>query len=863
MPVEHRLHSRCGGAFEHGSGGRPFALPSSTRHFERDSPFVIGHLGLDIFLDVDAKSIRATAKLHVRRVDPSAEELGLDAVGFESIEVRVDGEPAPWRYDGTMLFVRWSTKREKATVSVDYRATPRRGLYFLAPDEHYPSRPRQVWSQCQEEDARHFVPCQDSPHQKMTSEIVAHVPQGWYALSNGALVASRKPKSGAWTYHWRLSEPHASYLLTLVAGEFAEVAEEVAIGDRTIPVAYLVPKGREPDVARTFGRTPAMIAHFGRVTGVEYPWNKYAQIVVADFVFGGMENTTATTMYEHILLDARAAIDLSSDDLISHELAHQWFGDFVTCRAWYEGWLNEGFATFFEHVWREEHLGQDEYAYGLKADLESYAAEAQGRYRRPIVCQDYDAPLDLFDRHLYEKGGLVLHALRAELGDALFWKGVHLYLTTHARGLVETRDLQRAMESVSGRAFGRFFEQWVYKPGHPELEVELAWEKGTLLVHARQTQSTSDDVPSQFELAFDLDIAAPGGQVERRSVRMTERRQTFAVPLDARPAFVVVDPTMRIVGELRLKLPGDMLRRQLAEAPTARGRWLAAQSLSYIDDAATVQALAGALRDETQFWGTRVKCAAALAKLRAPGCFHALRSNASTAHPKVRRAVMAGLGSFRSREAFEAIKPHAIRDESYLVEAEAARALGRTRDPAALALLVEMLERPSWFDVVRAGAIDGLAALRDERAASYLRDGVRYGQPSRARRAAALSLPKVVADRKTRDTLELLLDDPDPLVRIDVVRALGDLGDANARAALSERVDIESDARVRRRLREVIRDLAEPRRDADQARDDIEKLQAEHAALKLRLAKIEALHAGRRPATTSRGKPQKRRRRKP
>ncbi len=688
----------------------------------------------------------------------------------------------------------------------------------------------------------------------MTSEIVSHVPNGWYALSNGKLIASRKPKTGDWTYHWKLSEPHASYLLTLVAGEFIEVSETASVGGRSVPLAYLVPKGRERDVARTFGNTPRMLAHFGRVTGVDYPRNKYAQIVVSDFVFGGMENTTATTMYEHILLDARAALDVSSDDLISHELAHQWFGDFVTCRAWYEGWLNEGFATFFEHVWREELLGQDEYAYGLKGDLESYAAEAHGRYRRPIVCQDYDAPLDLFDRHLYEKGGLVLHALRAELGDALFWKGVHRYLTTHARGLVETRDLQRAMESVSGRTLGRFFEQWVYKPGHPEVDVDLAWEKGTLLVNARQTQASTDGVPSQFELPLDLDIATPDGNVERRSVRMTERHQAFAVPAAVRPTFVVVDPAMKIVGEVHLKLPGDMLREQLAKAPSARGRWLAAQSLSRIDDSATIATLGRALGDETQFWGTRVECAAALGRLRNPASFEALRANAATTHPKVRRAVMAALGGFRTPEAFEVIKPRAMRDESYLVEAEAARALGRTRNPAAFDVLLEMLDRPSWFDVVRAGAIDGLAALRDERAAPHLRERTRYGHPSRARRAAVLSLPKVAADRKTRDTLELLLDDPDPLVRIDVVRALADLGDSNARGALRDRLEIESDARVRRRVREVVRDLTEPRRGSDQARDEIERLHAEQAAIKLRLAKIESLGSAEKSRATARRK---------
>jgi aminopeptidase N len=863
MPLEHRLHSRCGGALEHGSSGRPFVLPSSTHHFERDFPFAIAHLALELFLDLEAKSIRATASLDVERVDPAADELALDAIGFEVTDLQVDGEPASWRYDGRTLFVRWNPKRAKARVSVAYRATPRRGLYFLEPDEHYPARPRQVWSQCQEEDARHFVPCHDSPHQKMTSEITSHVPNGWYALSNGKLVSTRKPKSGEWTYHWKLSEPHASYLLTLVAGEFAEISDLATLGARSIPLAYLVPRGREQDVARTFGNTARMIAHFSRVTGVEYPWNKYAQVVVADFVFGGMENTTATTMYEHILLDARAALDISSDDLISHELAHQWFGDFVTCRAWYEGWLNEGFATFFEHVWREELLGQDEYTYGLKADLESYAAEAHGRYRRSIVCQDYDAPLDLFDRHLYEKGGLVLHALRAELGDALFWKGVHLYLTTHARGLVETRDLQRAMESVSGRALGRFFEQWIYKPGHPELDVDVSWEKATLLVHARQIQSTSDGVPAQFELPLDLDLGTPDGKFERRSVRMTDRHQSFALPAPVRPRFVVVDPTMRIVGEVRLKIPGDMLREQLVNAPTARGRWLAAQSLSRFDDSATITALTSTLRDEGEFWGTRAECAAALGRLRDPACLEALRGSADATHPKVRRAVMSALGSFRGQEAFEAAKPHALRDESYLVEAEAARTLGRTRNPEAFDVLIEMLERPSWFDVVRAGAIDGLAALRDERAASHLRERTGYGHPSRARRAAVLSLPKIAADRKTRDTLELLLDDPDPLVRVDVVRALGDLGDLNARPALRDRLEVESDARVRRRVREVLRDLTEPRRAAEQARDEIDRLQAEQAALKVRLAKLEALGSPKRSRAPAKGKGRKAKRSKP
>ncbi len=326
----------------------------------------------------------------------------------------------------------------------------------------------------------------------------------------------------------------------------------------------------------------------------------------------------------------------------------------------------------------------------------------------------------------------------------------------------------------------------------------------------------------------------------RRNVRVTEKQQTFALAAPARPAFVVIDPEARTVGEVRPKVPADMLREQLTKAPTARGRWLAAQPMAKLDDSQAIGALARVLGDPREFWGVRAECASALGKIRVRESFEALKGVLPTAHPKVRRAVVEGLGNFRTPEAMEAIKPHALRDESYLVEGEAARALGRTRQPAAFDILVDLLERQSWFDVVRAGAIDGLAALRDERAVPHLSSRVRYGHPPRARRAAAMALPKLASDRKAREALEHLLEDGDPMLRVDAVRALGELGDAKARPALRERLETDLDARVRRRIREVMRDLGEPRRASEQLREELEKLQTEHAELKTRLAKVEA-----------------------
>jgi aminopeptidase N len=855
MTFEHRHHARCacGSALSAASRAqaapRPFALAGTKRVYERGRPFTIQHIALDLALHVADKSISGAATLELSRVDPEATEIALDAVGFTISAVELlDGDKktkARHVYDGETLRVTLPLAAQTATLKVSYRATPRRGIYFLAPDEHVPARPNQVWTQCQDEDARHIFPCHDKPHVKQTTELTITVPAGWYALSNGALESEQ-----AGRFHWKMNEPHPSYLFTLVAGEFARIDDEV--GD--LPLTYLVPKGREADGKRTFARTPEMIRHFGELLGVPYPWNKYAQVVVSDFIFGGMENTTATTMYEFILLDERAALDISSDDLIAHELAHQWFGDLVTCRDWSHAWLNEGFATFMEHVDREHHLGRDEYDYGVKGDMEAYFNESHGRYRRPIVCQDYEAPIDIFDRHLYEKGGAVLHQLRRELGDTLFWKGVSTYLKRHQKGVVETRDLMRALEEVSGRSLERFFEQWVFRAGHPELDVKIEHEGELCTITVKQTQQlsphTGHGAPSgtpdtstplfAFDLSFDFGFDEGKAPV-RETRHVDQATHTFAFHAPVRPRFVVVDPELGVLAEIKLEAPGDMLRNQIGAAPTARGRMLAAPGLSRLDDPPSAEALGAALLREGDFWGVRAEAADALGNLRSEEAYAALEKGLAITHPKVRRAVVAALGHFRTAKAAAAITKVALRDASYLVEAEAARALGATRQTTAFETLVDILDRPSWADVIRSGAIDGLAALRDERAVPHVIARTRYGVSMRGRRAAILALPKLASDRKARETLEELLDSDNPYVRVDVVRALADLGDAKSRGALHRQLDRDLDGRVRRRIREVLRDLGGTgKRESDRLKDELEALRNEHNELRTRFGKLEA-----------------------
>lgn len=866
MSLEHRLHERCACGSSQSSyaqtsaGGRPFALAGVARQYERARPFRIEHITLDLTLEVPKKSITSEAVLDIVRIDAAATEIALDAIAFDiaSVEIRIDGHDAfvkaDHSYDGNILRLAIAPSIGRAAIRVRYRATPRRGLYFLAPDEHVRDRPNQVWSQCQDEDGRHVFPCFDKPHHKQSFTARVAAPAGWFVLSNGEKQSSDDEESrGVFRYH--MADPTPAYLFSIVAGEFARIDAE-ADG---VALHYFVPKGREEDGKRTFRRTPEMVKRFGELTGVRYPWKSYSQIVVSDFIFGGMENTTVTTMYEHILLDERATIDVTADDLVAHELAHHWFGDLVTCRDWSHAWLNEGFATFMEQIDKEGHLGIDEYENGVRGDLATYLSEAQGRYRRPIVCHDYEAPIDIFDRHLYEKGACVLHLLRRELGDIAFWSGVSSYLKRHANGIVETRDLMRALEEASGKSLERFFEQWVFRAGHPDLEVKIEHSDELLTLSVRQTQVTQhpagkDDVQAAqpFAVDVDLDLVFNDGTTKRETRRVDQASATFSIRVPSRPKFVVVDPALRILGDVKVECPRDMLHAQLANAATARGRLLAASLLGKFDDPATARVLSESLANENEFWAVRAEVAGTLGKIRSDEALDVLLKHTQTKHAKVRRAVAAALGQFRSAKAADALKPLALKDASYLVEAEAARALGQTRQPAAFDTLIDILDRPSWSDIVRAGAIDGLAALRDERAQPHILARTRYGIPNRGRRAAIIALPKLSTDRKVREALEELLDQADPYLKVDVVRALLDVGDVKSRGALTKQLERELDGRVRRRIREVLRDLsAAGKKETERLREELDSLRSDHASIKARLSKLEELTAPKKNASDS------------
>ncbi len=303
-----------------------------------------------------------------------------------------------------------------------------------------------------------------SPINGKPRRSIVTVPEGFEAVSNGKLVQRQdNPSDKTVTFDWKQEIPHPSYLVTLVVGEFDVVRHEW----EGIPVLYYVPKGHRAEAEPTYGRTPEMLSYFSKLFGVRYPWAKYAQVTCFQFG-GGMENTSATTMGDGILRDQRSLLDRNSESIVSHELAHQWWGDMVTCRDWSHTWLNEGFASYAEALWDEHARGRDEYAYNM--DRKAVRAIRAGK-ERPVMDRRYTSPDAMFDDRSYPKGAWVVHMLRNRLGDDAFWKGIQRYAMDNQFHSVESYDLRRSLERATGRDLERFFYDWVERPGNPDVEV--------------------------------------------------------------------------------------------------------------------------------------------------------------------------------------------------------------------------------------------------------------------------------------------------------------------------------------------------------------------------------------------------------
>jgi aminopeptidase N len=798
--MEDKEFLRCGRAISGSSLGPNIkgVLLGRVTKYAPDRSFDTLHISLDLTVDFRQRALTGVCKTTIRAYQDRLKSLEFDAMDLQVSAASVDGarvKHASKKGKLTLKLSKGLSAGQEAEVVIRYKTVkPKSGLHFVYPGSHNPKNPVQVWSQSQPEDARYWFPCHDAPQEKCTSEIKITVPKGFRAISNGSLIDTRHSGSTS-TYHWKMDKPHSIYLMSIAAGKFAEVADEWD----GIPVTYYCEKGREQDARRGMGKTPKALKFFSEKTGVRYPYDKYAQVAVAEYP-GGMEHTTCTTQTDAILIDKRAHLDNDMDTLMAHELAHQWFGDLVTCRDWSHAWLNEGFATYFEVLFQEHDKGLDEADYEMLQNARAYFDEDSRRYRRPIVCATFKYPWTIFDRHLYEKGAWVLHMLRRELGDELWWKCIGHYLSKHRDQSVETSDLILALQEVTGKNFKPFFDQWVFKSGYPVFRVQYEWDKKakSAKVWVLQTQDVSDENPF-FKVKVDFRFTGRGF-VKNVTEEITEHLFTYR--LASEPQGFEFDPDYWLLKSPNIKKPQLMWEHQLLKAKRARARLAAADTVARWGSDASVALLERAIKTE-KFWGAACEMVRSLGTVGSDAAYKALTRLAAQKHPKVRATVAATLGDQDRPEAVSILKKLA-RDASQRVEAAAYRGLGRLDARASQGLLVKGLSKASWRDGVSSSALSGLSSRRDRASLERLRKLSRqphsFGLRSEAIRGLvdyASFSPEVVG--WLCDTAH----DPDERINLQAVSALGRLEDRRALPTL-EKLKASPNSRIRVYAEEAI-----------------------------------------------------------
>lgn len=580
-----------------------FRPPRATIHYAPDRACDLLHVALDLDVDYAGRTIQGTVVNTMAALRDGIREVRLQAgEALELSKVSVDGKPATYERDGKELTISTPPLRkgQKIAIGIRYKGANLRGRTFgaggggwhwITARQGQPATRVGFWTQGETQGNRDWVPTWDHPNDFATTQTTTTVPAGWTVVGNGVLV-SEKPTADKkrTTFVWRMDQPHATYLLSLVGGPFDIKKDKW----QDVELWYVVPRGSGHLIDDSFGDTPDMMTFFSTVLGTKYPWPKYAQNAMYDFG-GGMENVSATTLGEGSLTEAREGFrEMAS--LNAHELAHQWFGDLVTCMDWGDTWLNEGFATFLEAAYMEHSRGKDAYAQSIDGDMKGYFMEAR-RYKRPLATKLYAHPDDLFDSHAYPKGAAVLHTLRRQLGDDAFYSGLKLYLARHRHSPVQTWQLCRAFTDATGINCEPFFDQWVFKPGHPVLSYTWKRERGQVMLTVKQTQDTSDGTPI-YSIPAQVGLLGSDSMVRTVAIHLSKAEETFDLGSDAGVKAVLLDPThdfLREIPELNWsaeELPSivlaapdstdrqEALRRLLKDQPSDEAVRVAVRALS-------------------------------------------------------------------------------------------------------------------------------------------------------------------------------------------------------------------------------------------------------------------------------------------
>ena len=769
-----------------------FAPPDSPeyRKYVRDRIIKVVHLAIDVTPDFTNRTVVGKTTITFKPIATSLPELSLDAVKLRVSSLKSSEKVLDYQVTDEKIIVTFAEPipaDKESWVTVEYEAEPEQGIYFRTPELGYKPGDTHLFSQGEEIEARHWFPCPDAPNQKFTSEITCRVPEGMTVISNGRRISETKDAAtGLMAVTWKQEKPHANYLISLVAGYFQKVEDRY----RDIPLTFYTPPSDINEAKNSFRDTKDAMEFFEKEIGVPYPWPKYDQTVVNDFVAGGMENTSATTLTDGTLFTDATENIRSSEGLVAHELAHQWFGDYVTCKDWSHIWLNEGFATYYAQLYGGHKNGRDALLYSLYGTARGLVGRTNATR---MVERRYDSARELFGAIAYQKGAWVLHMLRSQLGDDLYRQCIKTYLERNAYGSVVTEDLNRVIEELSGRSFDQFFDQWVFHGGQPELDIAYTWDARTKLarISVRQTQRIGDDV-FLFKFPLTVRFKTKAG-VEDRAFQVSQASEDFYFSLEAAPTGVRIDPELTVLARFRFEPSTAMLDAQLEDSKDVVGRLLAVETLSKRRDKESIAKLKNTLNSD-KFYGVRVEAARALRSIHNDDALEALLASTNQPDARVRQQVIGAIGGFFHTKGYAAATDSLKNEKNPDIQVEAIEALGTYPNPEVRETLLRFLNTPSYRNGLAVSAIRAMRAANDPVYIEPLRQNLQTNEPAYSSRNFASALDALAALSHDRDdrldgTREFLLgyvNHPRRSIRVGAIGALGTLEDPRAVSALTK-----------------------------------------------------------------------------
>lgn len=734
----------------------------------------IKHIAIDLRFDWDKEQAIGSSTITLSPFDDT-NKISLDAAMMTIDGVtRVGGGALKFEYDAkkdndNLVIDLGQTvpAGSTITVKVDYKTNYvnkvddtetaigsfGRGLRFIKPTADNPNKPRQIWSQGETEFNRYWFPSYDTPNDFRTTDMKATVAKPFFVVGNGKLVETKENSDGTRTFHWKMDQPYTNYLTSIVVSETTPVVQDF----EGVPVYNYGYTNETKEVAATVKNLPATMKFFSELTGVKYPYPKYSQAFVEEFG-GGMENISATTQIAEMIHDERELLDTDSEPLQSHELAHQWFGDYVTCRDWGQIWLNESFASYLQAMWTEKLKGHDEFLYADIRDKQNatLGTWAQGN-RRPIVTKYYANKDAMFDTYAYPGGASVLHMLRKHLGDKMFARSLNHYLTSNAHQPVSTEDLRIAIEETTGQSMDWFFDQWLYRMGHPVFEITQSYDDAAkkLTLNVKQTQKLdlNNEYPQTAYFQSYVDVAIDNNV--KRVWMEPKAENVFTFDAATKPKLVNFDYESTLLKEMKFEKSTDDLLYQMANDKDPLGRRWAMNELEKkasepAEKGRIIEALI-ASAEKDPFWRINRAALSVIANIYSPDPRPGQARPAAKLDANVEAAVIRLTKHARSSVRGDALellgetqdKKYSdlllagLNDRSYEVVDQSALALGRVKDPRAFDALAKLTTTASWKGRIQSAGLNGLGELGDKRSFEIgLKAATDKTLPANARAAA-------------------------------------------------------------------------------------------------------------------------------